>query len=69
MPGLRGTYFYGDFCSGDVWSFRYQNGQAAGQQAWSSLHTESLTSFGEDANGEIYTVSQSGTVARIDAGP
>lgn len=69
IPGLAGTYFYGDLCTGEVNSFKYQNGQAADQQAWSTLHTSSLTSFGEDAAGELYVVSREGTVSRIDAGP
>ncbi len=66
LPDLAGIYFYGDFCGGWVRSFRYQNGQAMEQQAWSTLHTANLTSFGQDASGELYIVSGGGTVARID---
>jgi glucose/arabinose dehydrogenase len=68
MPSLAGTYFYGDFCGGWVRSFRYQNGQPTEQLEWSALHTTSLTSFGQDANGELYIVSRTGTVSRIDPG-
>jgi glucose/arabinose dehydrogenase len=69
IPSLAGTYFYGDYCGGWVRSFRYQNGTAGEQQEWPGLHTASLTSFGEDAAGELYIVSGSGTVGRIDAAP
>ncbi|HEU4649586.1 MAG TPA: PQQ-dependent sugar dehydrogenase [Gemmatimonadales bacterium] len=69
IPGLAGTYFYGDLCSGEVHSFTYQNGQATSQQSWSSLHTADITSFGQDAAGELYITARGGTVSRIDAGP
>ena len=36
MPGYAGTYFYGDFCSGFVRSFRLQGGQAVDQRDWTS---------------------------------
>lgn len=28
LPQLARHYFYGDFCSGDVWSFLYKEGRA-----------------------------------------
>ena len=27
IPALQGTYFYADYCSSRIWSFRYVNGQ------------------------------------------
>jgi hypothetical protein len=55
FPRLRGTYFYADYCSGRIWGATQTNG------AWTSkviLSTSlaSITSFGEDNNGEIYLV-------------
>jgi hypothetical protein len=66
MPALRGHYFYGDYCGGWIRSFRYQNGQAQDQRSYPSLDTGgSLTSFGEDAAGELYVTTQNGNVYRI----
>jgi hypothetical protein len=61
-PGLRGTYFYGDFCAGFVRSFRHQNGQATEQTEWPLLSPTggSITSFGEDADGELYVMTIGG---------
>jgi hypothetical protein len=59
---LRGTYFYADYCAGFVRSFRHQNGQPTDQKEWPLLSpTEgSITSFGEDAAGELYITTQGG---------
>ena len=61
-PSLQGTYFYADFCAGFVRSFRYQNGQPTEQAEWPSLSPPggSVTSFGEDAAGELYVMTQGG---------
>ena len=67
MPGLQGRYFYGDYCSGDVFTFRLRNGRAA--EAWQAPFTiAGLTSFGEDAAGELYLVSGDGVVYRLVEG-
>jgi glucose/arabinose dehydrogenase len=69
IASLRGTYFYGDFCAGFVRSFRLVNGQPTEQTEWPLLKTGQfdLTSFGEDAQGELYVTTQSGTVFKIVA--
>jgi hypothetical protein len=61
-PDLRGTYFYADFCAGFVRSFRYQNSQPVEQTEWPLLSPpgSSVTSFGEDAKGELYVMTQGG---------
>jgi glucose/arabinose dehydrogenase len=62
VPALRGTYFYADYCAGFVKSFRYQNGQPTEQKEWPLLSPTggSITSFGEDATGELYITTQGG---------
>jgi hypothetical protein len=66
IPGLPGTYFYSDYCSGWVRSFRYQNGQATAQSQWSSLSPGgNVTSFGEDNQGEVYILTAQGSIYRI----
>jgi glucose/arabinose dehydrogenase len=70
LPALQGLYFYGDFCQGWVHSFRYVDGTATEVTDWPALRTASpLTSFGEDAAGELYVLESSGGVYRIVAGP
>jgi glucose/arabinose dehydrogenase len=59
VPSAVGRYFYGDDCSGTVWSLKVVNGRAT------SVRTEpfkvpGLSSFGEDAAGELYLMSVSG---------
>jgi hypothetical protein len=63
----QGTYFYGDFCAGFVKSFRYQNGQPTEQTEWPLLSPpgDSITSFGEDAGGELYVLSQRGGLFKV----
>jgi len=62
MPALQGIYFYADFCAGFVRSFRYQNGQPTEQTEWPLLRPPGgfVTSFGEDAAGELYVMTQGG---------
>lgn len=70
IPGLAGTYFYGDYCRGWVRSFRWSGGAATDRQEWTALNPGSaLVSFGEDAAGELYVLGQNGRVARIVAAP
>jgi glucose/arabinose dehydrogenase len=66
-PSLAGTYFYGDYCTGFVRSFRLQNGQPTGQTTWPLLTPSGsqITSFGEDARGELFVMTQSGGLFRI----
>src|SRR5207253_3179701 len=64
MPDLRGTYFYSDYCSGFIRTFRgVANGVAQGQQDRTAdvapgggLAIGGVSSFGEDARGELYIV-------------
>jgi len=66
IPALAGTYFYGDYCSGWVRSFRLVNGRASELQEWPELAPGSqITSFGEDAAGELYIVTADGKVHKV----
>jgi glucose/arabinose dehydrogenase len=67
MPENHGTYFYADYCSSVIWSFRIVNGvvtdfanRTAELAPGGGLSITSITSFGEDANGEIYICDQNG---------
>ena len=64
-PAIQGTYFYADFCAGFVRSFRVNNGSAMERTEWPLLAASSITSFGQDGLGELYILTQGGTVSRI----
>lgn len=65
LPALRGAYVYGDFCNGAIQALSQVNGAVA-QQVTLSPAVEMLASFGEDAAGELYALSLTGTVYRFD---
>jgi len=64
IPALRGRYLYGDYCSGTVWSLRVAGGEAT-QIRREAIRVDALSSFGEDARGELYLVGHSGTIFRL----
>ena len=63
-PDLAGRYFYGDYCSGTIWSLKVNRGKAVGVRR-EPFTIPGLTSFGEDARGGLYAVSERGTLYRI----
>jgi len=69
MPNFHGLYFYGDYCAGTVLSFRQVEGVATNHQVWTtelgSGLTFSLTSFGTDAQGELYIIDRDGIVYMV----
>ena len=63
-----GRYFYGDFCSGTIWSLRVRDGRATDVRK-EHARVGQLSSFGEDAAGDLYAVSLgSGRLYRIAGG-
>ena len=60
----RGRYIYGDYCSGVVWSFRIAGGVATGLRV-ERFKVASLSSFGENAAGELFALSHDGTIYRV----
>ena len=70
ITGLAGTYFYADYCRGWVRSFRLANGAITEEREWSDLAPNGqITSFGQDAVGELYLMTAGGRVAKIVAKP
>jgi glucose/arabinose dehydrogenase len=64
IPALRGRYVFGDFCSGVIWTLRIANGDAVDVRR-ERIRVANLSSFGEDARGELYATSLLGRVYRI----
>jgi glucose/arabinose dehydrogenase len=66
VPELVGHYLYSDYCSGWVRSFQFQGGRAANLMNRTALEPGgNVTSFGEDARGELYILTHQGRVHRI----
>jgi glucose/arabinose dehydrogenase len=63
-PSERGRYVFGDYCSGIVWSLRVRSGRAADVRR-EPFRIEGLTSFGENAAGEIFALTGSGEIYRL----
>jgi glucose/arabinose dehydrogenase len=69
IPELTGTYFYSDWCSEWIRSFKYVGGQVTEERDW----TEDLgmlgqiNTFGVDSAGELYVGTHEGLVARFVA--
>ena len=68
LPGLVGHYFFGDFCTGFVRSFRLEQGRAVDLRDWSAglRGVSAPTAFGLDADGELHVVDWDGEVYRLE---
>lgn len=73
VAALRGTYFFGDFVSGKLWSFRY-NGTTVSEfrdrtteLAPNTGSINQVASFGEDTAGNVYIVDLDGEIYKIEA--
>jgi glucose/arabinose dehydrogenase len=65
VPAAVGRYFYGDYCTGTIWSLRIVNGKAASLRR-EPFDLKGLSSFGEDSQGELYAMSvSSGDLYRL----
>jgi len=64
VPSARGRYFYGDYCTGEIWSLRVSGGRALDNRREPG-RIGSLSSFGQGANGALYAVSLNGSLYRL----
>ena len=68
IAALEGTYVFGDYCAGDLWGLvRGTDGTAERIDLGVSVPRNTLVSFGQDADGELYVLSAAGTVFRLAA--
>lgn len=73
IPDLQGTYFFADYCSNQIWSLRYDGANVFDFQERTSEFVPDvggisfITSFGQDAYGELYICDQGGEVFKIEA--
>jgi len=61
-----GRYFFGDYCSGFVWSLRIEGGHAVDVRR-ETFRIRSLTSFGEDAAGGLYLATENGRIYKLSS--
>ena len=66
MAGVRGHYFYSDYCAGWLRSFRLaSDGTVAEERSWPVPDLGNVLSFGQDSAGELYILSATGRVFQI----
>ena len=71
IPDLQGAYFFADYCSNQIWSLRY-DGQTVSELTDRTAELTpdvgsiaSISSFGEDAYGELYVCDLGGEIFKI----
>ena len=69
IPELDGVYFYSDWCSQWIRSFKFDTGELTDEKDWTEeLGTiGQINAFGFDGFGELYAVTHDGTVAKFVA--
>jgi glucose/arabinose dehydrogenase len=69
MPWLNGLYFFGDYCSGRVWTGQTGGGTLSGITDRSAemlpATRPTIYSFGEDSRGELYLCAGNGGVYKL----
>jgi glucose/arabinose dehydrogenase len=66
IPNLVGTYVFADFGSGTVWGL-VENPPGTWTRETLLSTSHNITTFGQDANGELYAVDYGGTVFKLVA--
>ena len=64
IPGLWGAYVFSDNCLGGIAALRLLQGRVASERGM-GVKVSSPSSFGQDANGELYLLSLAGGVYRL----
>ena len=68
IPGIFGSYFYGDYCTGRIWE-AVQDGSGD----WSSTQVldtgHNISGWGEDLAGEVYLCHHGGEVYKLTRAP
>lgn len=64
---INGVYFYGDYATGRIWAAWHTTPGGPLQTAEIANTNFAISSFGEDANGEIYVVDYNGRVYQLAA--
>ncbi len=65
FPDLEGIYFYGDYCTGDIFGLQANSGGGWQSQKLADFQDFDLVTFGEDYRGELYAGGLSGRILQI----
>jgi glucose/arabinose dehydrogenase len=70
LPQLAGAYFYADYCTGLLRSFRWDKGAMRDHWDWKAAIDNQgvlsqVSSFGVDADGELYIVELTGAIYEL----
>ena len=74
IPAMYGKYIFGDYCTGNVWSFRLKNDKIIDfvdhtSDLLNSINKKKfyLSSFGEASDGELLLIDYSGSIYKLQA--
>jgi glucose/arabinose dehydrogenase len=70
IPELAGAYFYSDYCTALLRSFRMKDGKAVDHWDWKAAldpdwQLAKVSGFGQDQDGELYVISHEGPIYKI----
>ncbi|MDZ4781530.1 MAG: PQQ-dependent sugar dehydrogenase [Planctomycetia bacterium] len=71
MPFLDGAYFFADFATEQIWTFKYDGETKTDfQNRTNAIHPDTgtvdqISAFGEDASGELYIVDLGGQIYKL----
>ena len=68
IPDLYGAFVFGDFCLGELEALRLRDGRVIDHRVLGPV-VPNLSSFGEDARGELYAMSLGGVLYRLAPRP
>jgi len=71
LPALVGSYFYSDFCTAILRSFRWTKDGVRDHWDWKDAvdrkrELAAISAFGSDHDGELYLLSLSGSIFRLE---
>ena len=73
IESLQGYYLFADYCTGRIWTFRFIDSKIRNLKELTKdinlgngEDTIYISSFGEDADGELYIINYSGDIYRLD---
>ena len=64
-PNLNGKYFYGEYATGQLWSFTWNGTAATGDAQVVAGSLGNITAIHDDGLGQLYVVLHGGSIRRI----
>ncbi len=68
FPALQGVYIYADYVTGTIWGLHHSDGRKL-EKATLLEQPNNISSFGEDAEGEVLVTCFDGRVYRLESAP